>query len=728
MIPQVNVNKNSGSYYDTFVLDLTASFPNCEIYYTIDGTIPSVNSNLYTAPIEIYKTMTVNAIAKKDSAISSVYSFNYYLPQPQIAADKITGLYDDPTVLKLSTNLTGYDIFYTDDGTIPTIKSKKYTNSIKIDNSTKIKAISIKKDSSSNVLSEIYIINDNNIPVGSGTNIQGASAIVEGDVIWKRANSPYNINSNILISEGARLFIEPGVQIKISENCFIRVNGSLFSYGNDKNKVFFTGKTTALWDAIQINSPYYIGKTLLSYTNISGAKIGINTTQNCDLNINNSIISNNSSGINSQYDGVTINDSTISYNSTYGVNGKANINGCIIKNNGTDGIVFLGGNINNSTISNNSSGINSQYDGVTINNSTVSYNSTYGINGKADINGCIIKNNGTDGIIFVGGTVNKCEVINNLNAGINIKTNYLSVLGSKILGNKIGILNDNSFYTNVNGNSIYNNTDYNVKINANKATNMTLDFKNNYWGTTDISAIRDNICDYYFDFDNLPKALIEPLLTTEPEIYNKIIFVEMPKNQDDIVITKDNLKSISTIKLNVFAQESLNTAIYASFYKNKKLLGVKCLNVYIPYGNSEYIIPIGSNYTNESDEVKLLLWNENLVPYAKFETGQQESNIVEIVGNIINQNDAVVTKSNLNSLRNVKFNIVTAENISATIYVGFYNENKLLGIEKFNNNILSGTTQQNLAFNNIVPTNTNKLKLFIWNNNLMPYVKEVEIK
>ena len=57
---------------------VTMSGPaGASIYYTLDGTVPSAQSTLYSAPITLTDTTTVKAIAVKDGVSSSVTSRTY---------------------------------------------------------------------------------------------------------------------------------------------------------------------------------------------------------------------------------------------------------------------------------------------------------------------------------------------------------------------------------------------------------------------------------------------------------------------------------------------------------------------------------------------------------------------------------------------------------------------------------------------------------------------------
>lgn len=71
----------SGYYIQSFSLTISCSTPDVNIYYTLDGTIPDLNSTLYTAPITISTTTTVKAIAYLSPAeYSTVSSATYTFP------------------------------------------------------------------------------------------------------------------------------------------------------------------------------------------------------------------------------------------------------------------------------------------------------------------------------------------------------------------------------------------------------------------------------------------------------------------------------------------------------------------------------------------------------------------------------------------------------------------------------------------------------------------------
>ena len=56
----------AGFYDGTQILEITTSEPNAEIYYTVDGNPPNVESSVYGFPLEISSTQIVKAIVIPD--------------------------------------------------------------------------------------------------------------------------------------------------------------------------------------------------------------------------------------------------------------------------------------------------------------------------------------------------------------------------------------------------------------------------------------------------------------------------------------------------------------------------------------------------------------------------------------------------------------------------------------------------------------------------------------
>lgn len=143
-----------GSYESTVSVTISCDTPDSSIYYTTDGTNPTVptapatTSTRYTGAIFISSTTTLKAIAVKlNLQQSEVVSATYTITQPKAATpsfDPEPGVYDSAQSVTLSCATSKATIHYTTDGTNPTATSTQYTGAIPISSDTTIKAIAIK--------------------------------------------------------------------------------------------------------------------------------------------------------------------------------------------------------------------------------------------------------------------------------------------------------------------------------------------------------------------------------------------------------------------------------------------------------------------------------------------------------------------------------------------------------------------------------------------------------
>ncbi|MBV6715660.1 S8 family serine peptidase [Paenibacillus chitinolyticus] len=73
--PQASLR--SGSYTGTQKVTLNASDPGAKIYYTLTGAAPTVQSAVYTGPIEISRTQTLRVISAAGGAVSEIQTYRY---------------------------------------------------------------------------------------------------------------------------------------------------------------------------------------------------------------------------------------------------------------------------------------------------------------------------------------------------------------------------------------------------------------------------------------------------------------------------------------------------------------------------------------------------------------------------------------------------------------------------------------------------------------------------
>lgn len=128
---------------------------NAVIHYTLDGTDPDSSSTVYTEPFTLSEDTTVKAIAIKDDKTSSVVTKTYEAPEQIVIAEPEIVIAENGEVTLV--NLTdGATVYFTTDGTDPSSSSQVYSEAFVVTDGTTVKAIAIKGDVQSLVVSETY--------------------------------------------------------------------------------------------------------------------------------------------------------------------------------------------------------------------------------------------------------------------------------------------------------------------------------------------------------------------------------------------------------------------------------------------------------------------------------------------------------------------------------------------------------------------------------------------
>jgi glucosylceramidase len=158
------LNPGTGTYISAQTVTIADATTGATIYYTLDGTTPSTSSARFTAPLTISSTTTVNAIAvatgyNSSAVASATYTVN--LPAAATPTFSVTaGTYTAVQIVTLSDTAPGAAIYYTLDGTTPTISSAKYSSPLSISSTTTVNAIAVATGyNNSAVASAIYTIN-----------------------------------------------------------------------------------------------------------------------------------------------------------------------------------------------------------------------------------------------------------------------------------------------------------------------------------------------------------------------------------------------------------------------------------------------------------------------------------------------------------------------------------------------------------------------------------------
>jgi hypothetical protein len=196
---------------------LTTTTPGGVIHYTLDGTIPTVNSPVYDPlhPVKLTTTTTVKAGTwKADMFVSEVSTATITVVPPPVSEPVFVpsaGSYNGLVEVNLSVNQPGASIYYTIDGSTPTTSSLLYTGTLNIDSTVRIKAFAVKDGfSPSKVVAGTYTI----LPPAAATpvfsvpagNYNGEQTVVitcptPGAVIRFALNDEV-LNSNSPIYEG----------------------------------------------------------------------------------------------------------------------------------------------------------------------------------------------------------------------------------------------------------------------------------------------------------------------------------------------------------------------------------------------------------------------------------------------------------------------------------------------------------------------------------------------
>ncbi len=129
-------------------ITLSTETEGATIYYTTDGSDPTTESDVYTAPLSLSGDTTVKAIAVKDGMGQSDISTFIYVKKGRVAdvtADTPSGKIDMPAKVTLSTPAEGATIYYTTDGSDPTTESAVYAEPVSVTSNTTLKAIAVKE-------------------------------------------------------------------------------------------------------------------------------------------------------------------------------------------------------------------------------------------------------------------------------------------------------------------------------------------------------------------------------------------------------------------------------------------------------------------------------------------------------------------------------------------------------------------------------------------------------
>ena len=125
---------SAGTYDGVQIVAIADYAPAAAIYYTTNGATPTTSSPLYSGPIDITESATLQAIAVAPGDAASTVAAAAFTIQSAAAQTPTfslaSGVYTGAQMVTIKDATSGAVIYYTTDGTAPTISSTMYTGGI----------------------------------------------------------------------------------------------------------------------------------------------------------------------------------------------------------------------------------------------------------------------------------------------------------------------------------------------------------------------------------------------------------------------------------------------------------------------------------------------------------------------------------------------------------------------------------------------------------------------
>jgi len=162
-----------GSYSSAQNVTLESATDGAVIYYTTNGTPPATSSAMYSSPINLSANTLLRAVAVKGGMNNSdVMTENYSITLPagiEKTASPVAvppaGTYSGNQLVTLSSATEGAAIYYTTDGSTPTVNSTLYSGTIDVSSAaTNLRAVAVKEGmNNSDIMTAIYNITNVNV-------------------------------------------------------------------------------------------------------------------------------------------------------------------------------------------------------------------------------------------------------------------------------------------------------------------------------------------------------------------------------------------------------------------------------------------------------------------------------------------------------------------------------------------------------------------------------------
>ena len=132
----------AGNYVGNQSVTISDTSSGASIYYTTNGSTPTTNSPVYSAPITVSTSETLEAIAAGSGYTNSaVASAAYTISASTPTFSPVAGSYIDAQTVTISDSTSGTTIYYTTNGSTPTTNSPVYSAPITVSASETLEAI-----------------------------------------------------------------------------------------------------------------------------------------------------------------------------------------------------------------------------------------------------------------------------------------------------------------------------------------------------------------------------------------------------------------------------------------------------------------------------------------------------------------------------------------------------------------------------------------------------------
>lgn len=248
-------NYKSGTYDEPLAVSITSG-ENCKIYYTSDGSPANENSTPYTDIIQISDigTTTIHAVSiNADGVMSDDYSVTYEIISNNVESPNVfpqSGTYNEDTEIVIDIP-SGYNAYYTLDGSEPDINSAVYQRGMNIPYGNHIFTVKFinSNGNESESVSRVYIFEpDYKIALNEAyyllkKELLNAGVLYEsGDVLYSNNGVTPEFDCKTIITLSEQLFYSVTMTDTYNGESEYAVqvdNGAVFKLEKDDNGNFY---------------------------------------------------------------------------------------------------------------------------------------------------------------------------------------------------------------------------------------------------------------------------------------------------------------------------------------------------------------------------------------------------------------------------------------------------------------------------------------------------------